>query len=248
MKKKKNFWDTQYKKPTHLALSDEPAEDLVKFTRWLEREQGRKFLNVTAEALDLGCGNGRNLIYLAETYGMRGVGYDSSTEAIRQAQQAATATINRSGGMSRLMFAVRNLTDPIPLQNESATLVLDMMSSHVLLRKEREFLRSEILRTLRPNGFLFFKSFLLDGDQHAERLLKEHPADEEGMYIHPEIGVAEYVWTESALQEFFAAPAEAPGEGGNRFIIHKIDKSHKHLHKDKTAWKRRTVSVYLEKI
>jgi hypothetical protein len=112
-----------------------------------------------------------------------------------------------------------------------------MMSSHVLLRKEREFLRSEILRTLRPNGFLFFKSFILEEDQHAERLLKERPADEEGMYLHPEIGVAEYVWTEEAIADFFEP----------YFFIHKIDKSHKHVHKDKTAWKRRTVSVYLEK-
>lgn len=238
MPKKKNFWNAQYKKPTHLALSDEPAEDFVKFTRWLEREQGRKFLNVTAQALDLGCGNGRNLIYLAQTYGMRGLGYDSSAEAIHQAQQAATATINRSGGMSQLMFAVRNLTDPIPLPDASITLALDMMSSHVLLRKEREFLRSEILRTLRPNGFLFFKSFLLEGDQHAERLLKEHPADEEGMYLHPEIGVAEYVWTERAIIDFFEP----------YFVIHKIDKSYKHINKQGRAWKRRTTSVYLQKL
>ena len=96
MVNKKGFWNAQYKKPTHLALSDEPSEDLLKFTRWLEREYGRKFLNVTTQALDRGCGNGRNLLYLAQTYGMRGVGYDMSTEAITQAQEAASTTVNYS--------------------------------------------------------------------------------------------------------------------------------------------------------
>ena len=58
------------------------------------------------------------------------------------------------------------------------------------------------------------------------------------MYLHPEIGVAEYVWTEDALHEFFEP----------QFTIHKIEKSHKHVRKNGEAWKRRTVSLYLEKI
>ena len=237
MAKKKNFWDTQYKNPTHLALSDEPAEDVLKFTRWLEREHGRKYLNVTTSALDIGCGNGRNLIYLAQTYSMRGVGYDASAEAIAQANRTAHTTVNCSSTKPPLEFFVRNIRESIPVPDGSITLVLDMMSSHVLRKVEREALRSEIVRVLRPNGWLFFKSFLLEDDQHAERLLREYPADEEGMYLHPEIGAAEYVWTESALRDFFEP----------YFVIHKIEKSHKHLHKDRTAWKRRTVAVYLQK-
>ena len=234
--KKKDFWNKQYKKPTHLALSDTPAEDFVKFTRWIEERYGKKFFNVTTQALDLGCGNGRNLVYLTQNYDMRGIGYDSSVEAIKQALNAAN-TIYSTNEKMPLTFAVHDIRRALPVPNASITLVLDMMSSHVLLKTDRERLRSEILRVLKPEGWLFFKSFLLEEDQHAERLLKEHPADEEGMYIHPEIGVAEYVWTEAALHEFFEP----------HFTIHKIEKSHKHLHRDKTAWKRRTVSVYLEK-
>ena len=71
MSKHKEFWDKEYKTGEHLALSDEPAEDLEKFTRWAERNFGRRFLNPLARVLDLGCGNGRNLICLAQNYGMR---------------------------------------------------------------------------------------------------------------------------------------------------------------------------------
>lgn len=229
MKKKKDFWNKEYRTGAHLALSDEPAEDLQKFTRWLERQYGRKFLNVTAQALDLGCGNGRNLIYLSKEFGMRGVGYDISAEAIAQAKKAAQEL--------PLQFSVQKLQESVPLPDASVTLALDMMSSHVLKRAERETLRGEILRVLRPGGWLFFKSFLLEEDAHAKRLLKEHPAEEEGMYIHPEIGKAEYVWTEETLREFFEP----------YFTVRDIEKSHKHRHADGTAWKRRTISAYLEK-
>ena len=235
MVKKHDFWNAQYKKPTHLTLSDEPAEDLVKFTRWLEKNYGRKFLNVTAQAVDLGCGNGRNLIYLAKEFGMRGIGYDTSQTAIAQARTASETLIYQ--GKKLLRFEVEDLRNSIPLPDSSVTLALDMMTSHALLRTEREHVRAEVLRVLKPGGWLFFKSFLLEGDQHAERLLKEHPGPEEGMYIHPEIGVPEYVWPEQTLREFFSPD----------FAIHHLEKSHKHRHADGSAWKRRTVSVYLEK-
>jgi len=226
---KKDFWNKQYKKPTHLELSIDPSEDLKKFTRYLLREHGKAFLNVTTKAVDLGCGNGRNLICLSREFGVHGVGYDTSDVAIRDAKTAAHGL--------PLQFEVRSIADPIPLPDASVALALDMMSSHVLTKVEREALRGEVLRTLRPNGWLFFKSFLLEDDLHAKRLLKESPAAEEGMYIHPEIGVPEYVWTEYALREFFEP----------YFTIHKIEKSHKHRHADGSAWKRRTVSAYLQK-
>ncbi|MDO8523896.1 MAG: class I SAM-dependent methyltransferase [bacterium] len=229
MKNRKDFWEKEYKTGSHLALSDEPAEDLIKFTRWLQRNYGRRFLNVTAQALDVGCGNGRNLIFLAKEFGMRGVGYDISKTAIEQAKKNAEGL--------PLEFSIRSLSELIPLQGESVTLALDMMSSHVLTRAKREELRGEISRVLKSEGWLFFKSFLLDEDAHAKRLLKENPAEEEGMYIHPEIGVPEYVWTEEELRRFFEP----------YFAIHRIEKSHKHLHADGSPWKRRTISAYLEK-
>lgn len=226
---RKNFWDTQYKNPTHLELSDEPSEDLEKFTRYLVREHGKKFLNVTTKTVDLGCGNGRNLIYLAKTFGVHGLGYDTSKEAILQARKNAEGL--------QLIFEVGSIADPIPLPDASVMLALDMMSSHFLRREARERLRSEMLRVLKPGGWVFFKSFLLDEDLNAERMLRENPGPETGMYMHPEIGVPEYVWTEHALREFFEP----------YFTIHKIEKSFKHRHADGSPWKRRTVSAYLQK-
>ncbi len=228
MSKHKQFWDKEYKTGEHLALSDEPAEDLEKFCRYLEREHGRRFLNVTMQALDLGSGNGRNLIFLAKNYGMRGVGYDISSEAVKQAERASKDL--------PLRYVTRSIAGEIDLPDSSVSIVLDMMTSHFLRAAEREALLHEIVRVLRPEGWLFFKSFLAEEDQHVARLLREHPADEPDSYIHPEIGVLEHVWTERSARDFFEP----------YFDVRKVERSHKHV-RDGKAWKRRTIGLYLEK-
>lgn len=228
MSSHKDFWNREYKTSEHLTLSTAVSEDLEKFTRFLEREYKREFLNGYARVLDLGCGNGRNLIYLAEQYGMRGVGYDISDVAIAQAR-AASANLP-------IEYEARSIAEPLPQKDESVTVVLDMMTSHFLKAEERKTLKAEMLRVLRPGGWLFFKSFLADEDLNVKRLLRENPADEENAYIHPKMGVYEYVWTEEALHDFFAP----------EFEIHKVHKSHKHLRRGKPG-KRRTLSAYMQR-
>jgi SAM-dependent methyltransferase len=228
MSKHQQFWNKEYRTSEHLMLSDEPAEDLEKFCRFLERNYGKRFLNVTTRALDLGCGNGRNLIYLSQNYGMRGVGYDISDEGITIAKRA-------SEGLS-IVYTARSIEGVIDMPDNSVDIVLDMMTSHFLRKKEREALRAEIFRVLKPGGWLFFKSFLSEEDMHVKRLLKEHPADEPDAYIHPTMGVYEHVWNEESLHEFFAP----------YFSFAKIERSYKHI-RDGKPWKRRTVCAYLEK-
>lgn len=228
MRRDKKFWNTEYTKAEHLRLSKEPSEDLQKFSRWLERRTGRTFLNQNAHALDLGCGNGRNLIYLAQTFGMRGEGYDISETAIAEA-------VSDAEGLP-LSFAARSISEPIPLPDASVSLALDMMASHVLREGERAAFLAEIVRVLRPGGWLFFKSFLLDEDLNAKRLLRDHPAGEKDAYIHPEFGWYEHVWMEESLRAFFEP----------HFTIHKIEKSHQHMRRGR-AHKRRSITAYMEK-
>lgn len=226
--KSRAFWDKEYKEEQHFSLSKEPSEDLTKFVHWLEEKFGRKFLNPIASVLDLGCGNGRNLIALAQTFGMRGAGYDISSEAIAQAEKDSKGLV--------LKYARHSIANPIPLPDRSQTIVLDMMTSHFLGAEERAELYAEVARVLKPGGWLFFKTFLRDEDTHAERLLKENPAEEEGSYIHPRIGVPEHVFTEAEVEAMLEKD----------FIIHNIIKSHRHHAKGRGA-KRRSISVYAER-
>ncbi|MDP3955724.1 MAG: class I SAM-dependent methyltransferase [bacterium] len=223
-----SFWNKEYEKPEHLALSTEPARDLIKFLQWLYREQEHAIPMNHTSVLDIGCGNGRNLIYMAKEFKITGSGFDISQTAIAQAIQNAQ-------GLA-LHFSIQSLAERLPSKDNSQDIVLDMMASHVLNKDERVALRKEILRVLRPGGFLFFKTFALEGDQNAKRMIAEHPAGEKNSYIHPTISALEHVYTENEILEFLEPD----------FIVHRIIKSHGHM-KEGRAFKRRSMSVYAEK-
>lgn len=231
MRSNRQFWNREYNTGEHLALSTEPSEDLEKFLRFLERREGKLHLNPHALAVDFGCGNGRNLVLLAQQYGMRCVGYDISEVAIKQARELSEDL--------PIKYETRSIEGAFSvLKDASATLALDMMSSHFLRQNERGQLRDEISRILMPGGWLFYKSFLGEEDLNAERMLDDYPADEPNAYIHPSLGVYEHVWPDiRTLEESFAPQFEAI----------KIEKSHRHLDRHGNPNKRRTVSAYLRR-
>ncbi|MCA9366510.1 methyltransferase domain-containing protein, partial [Candidatus Kaiserbacteria bacterium] len=87
-----SFWDHEYAAGGgNLALSTDPGEDLEKFTRWLGRQKNIESLHQGARVLDVGCGNGRNLVFLAQEFRIRGTGFDSSTAAIKEAKELGAA-------------------------------------------------------------------------------------------------------------------------------------------------------------
>lgn len=226
------FWDREYTNPEHLKLSERESADLAKFTRWLVRQKRTDILQPGLSTVDAGCGNGRNLLWLASEFGMQGVGVDISSAAIAQARRM-TQTLDLGGTID---YHVGSAGAPLPAADASQVLALDMMTSHFLNVDERRALRDELHRTLIPGGFLFMKTFLRDEDGHTERLLREAPGPEEGSYIHPVMGVPEYVYYESDLRAFLE----------ERFIVRQIYRSHRHKSKDGRG-KRRTISIYAEK-
>lgn len=222
------FWDNEYKNPGHLKLSENVSTDLEKFTRFVFRLKENNILIPGNSVIDVGCGNGRNLIYLTNEFGIKGVGYDISRTAIAQA-------VTASRGLP-LAYKARSIAGNLEVADGSQSLALDMMTSHFLSREERTRLRDEIYRSLKPGGLLFMKTFLKDEDLHTRRLLIEFPGAETGSYIHPVMGVAEYVYSEEELITFLS----------EKFTILKIHRSHKHALRGQ-ARKRRTITIYAEK-
>ncbi len=222
------FWDMEYTNPTHLKLSAAESGDLVKFTRWLERQKNEIVLSPSGGAFDAGCGNGRNLIYLANVHHLKGIGVDISSAAIAQARRASQSL--------PITYMVGSAGDTLPAADNSQSVALDMMTSHFLDKVGRARLRDEIHRILIPGGFLFMKTFLKDEDLHTKRLLIDFPGPEAGSYIHPVMGVPEYVYSEEELVAFL----------GEKFIVRKVYRSHRHAAKG-GAGKRRTTSIYVEK-
>ncbi len=263
----KEFWNKEYKDPKHLTMSTEPSGDLLEFVIWTKRNAEWPAFPKHGMIIDIGCGNGRNLVPLCYEFNMNGLGTDISETALDQARNhintvvaeiaaeaeevGKTATVNPG---LKIEFKKQGAEDPLPVADQSVDVVLDMMVSHQLVRADREKLAAEIARVLKPYGWLFFKTFLLDGDQNAKRMISENGitkdmvkkdpklGDEKGIpeqnsYIHPHTKGLEHVATEDEIYELF----------GKYFKIHKIKKSHKHI-KNGKPWKRRTMSVYLERL
>jgi SAM-dependent methyltransferase len=249
----KSFWNKEYASPENLTLSTEHSSDLETFEKWAIRNSEWFPFPKDGVVLDVGCGNGRNSLYLCSQHDMKGIGFDISGVAVDQAKKATEQLVKSTGKKIDMSWFVQSASEPLPAESESVDVVIDLMTSHFLREKEREQYVQEIVRVMKPYGWLLFKTFILDGDFHAKRLIAEHPdpgeiihdadgnkigstASESNSYIHPRIGVYEHVWTESEIHEVF----------GPYFKIYKTIKSYKHV-RDGKPYKRRTVSVYMEK-
>jgi SAM-dependent methyltransferase len=243
-------------------MSAEAASDLLTFEKWVTRNAEWFPFPKDGLVVDIGCGNGRNIIPLCGEYGMKGLGIDISGTATEQAKKVLAHAAKDStdedgnivpGKVIDIEFKTQSISEPLALEEQSVDVVLDMMTSHYLRQTEREAYVKEIARVTKPYGWLFFKTFILEGDLHIKRLIHENPdkgeviTDEKGniignlpaeenSYIHPKIGVYEHVFTESEIVDLYTP----------YFVIHKMLKSYKHI-KDGKAFKRRTVSVYMER-
>lgn len=262
MSKSKTFWNKEYNDPRHLTMSGEAASDLLTFEKWVSRNAEWFPFPKDGFVLDVGCGNGRNIIPLCREHDLKGLGFDISGIAIEHAKRALAAAAKDKtdedgviipGKVVNVEFKTQAASDPIELEDQSVDIVLDMMTTHYLRKADREKYVKEIARVMKPYGWMFFKTFIVEGDLHIKRLIEEYPdrgeviTDEKGniignlpaeenSYIHPKIGVYEHVFAEQELYEMFTP----------YFKVHKMIKSYKHI-KDGKAFKRRTVSVYMER-
>jgi len=102
-------------------------------------------------ALDLGCGTGKNTVYLAR-HGWEAVGVDISLIAILQARwRASTAS-------ARCQFHRADVTD-LHFLEDPFDLALDIGCLHSLLLDDREPYAEEIARLTRPGGWYMLYAF-----------------------------------------------------------------------------------------
>ncbi len=234
-KSEKSFWNKEYAHGGHLALSTEPSGELLIFEKWFEKEYGTGIFSYTT-VLDIGCGNGRNLIHLAKTYGSQGSGFDNSDEAIRQAKKAGVV-------LSTISFSVHDIREPLPFPDASFDLVLDLMVSHHLSKKEHVLYMKEVLRVLKPDGWILWKTLLLDDDAHSRKMIADShkkgdvSKDDLHGYIHPSFGHYEYVWSEEELREYVDP----------FFKVRTLRRSHGHRSDTGEERKRRYMVAYLER-
>jgi SAM-dependent methyltransferase len=188
-------WDKEYSDPQFTSFERVPHQGVKDFLSFLRRKQKIELEDKTL--FDVGCGIGKDLEYAAFHYGMNVSGCDVSPIAIKEAQTHVPD--------ARLF--VHDLEKPLPIETEIADVVLLVMVFHTLSREGRKLCLSEINRVLQPGGFFYMKTPILSGDKHAKYLIEQFPGTEQSSFIHPELGMPEYVYPEKELvqklSEFF---------------------------------------------
>ena len=223
-------WETEYKNSQLVTKSSEPQKDVLRFFKYLKKEEKVELRGLNI--LDLGCGTGRNSNYLA-LLGNAVFGIDISKTAIDIAKKRANeAQLNNAN------YIVGDIGASYSFADNYFDLILDITSSNSLNEIEREIYVKEAYRTLKKSGYLFVRALCKDGDKNAKNLLKISPGKEYDTYFIKELNLYERVFTEKDFKEFY----------GKYFEIKKLLKKSGYAKFQNQSYKRNYWLSYLQKL
>lgn len=222
-----NEWDEEYRNNRLVTGSAEPQNDFKRYLKYLKKNHTIKPEGL--KVLDLGSGTGKNSIYLAEREAIA-TGLEISATAIKIAKErAAECDVEPA-------FIHQSFGKPFPFTDNSFDLALDIMSSNSLTEPERKNYLQEVSRVLLPGGHFFVRLLALDGDRHAEALLKNHPGKEPGTYILPSVNITERVLSRDEFIQYYSP----------LFDILKLEKKSSYAHVEERIFKRQYWLGYLQ--
>jgi SAM-dependent methyltransferase len=232
MNKNKQIWEKEYYKK-NLMRGDKPQRFFLNFVKFVKKEykKNNSTLNFfDLKALDLGAGEGKNSIYLAER-GLDVYGIEFASNAIRVARELA-----REKGVKITMIE-KSFGSNFDLADDFFDIIVDINSSNSLNEIERKIYVEESFRVLKSGGYFFVRIPAKDGDSNAKKLLKQFPAKEKDTYIIPEFGLKERVFSREDLIECY----------GKLFEIVKLEKETRYTTYGSKKYKRNFWILVLRK-
>ncbi len=138
----------------------EDAEDLAPFVPTPPEVVAKMFELAKADKdsviYDIGCGDGRIVIYAAKTFGARGVGIDIDPERIKESKENA-----KKEGVEKLVKFL--LEDATKTDISAATIV-----TTYLLPESNELLRPKFERELKPGTIIVTHNYIIPGWEGKE--------------------------------------------------------------------------------
>lgn len=197
-KKQHELWEQEHKLPHVLKQMDsnQPSRGVVKFFEWLSSKNA----DIKAlKGLEMCCGKGRNVIYLANQ-NIDMTGFDFSTNAIKEAKKRAK--IIKTG--NNINFIVQDATKKWLFESNYFDFIIDCFGSTDIENYDRRtFARDEAIRTLKPNGYLLLYTLSTDNEFHKE-MIKVSPTSEKNAFLHPTTGKFEKTFNEKELLNFYS--------------------------------------------
>lgn len=169
-------WDIEYQRPgIPSSLWKEPSATVVDFTDFLQRNGVS-----SGVALDIGCGKGRNSLYLARQ-GFIVYGLDFTPAAIDYLRQQAL----KEELAGKIHTVCQSVIDPWPFKAQSADIAIDTFCyKHQVKASDRAFYRAELLKALKPGGYYLLTLAAMD-DGYYGPLLAQSPNREDRIITDP---------------------------------------------------------------
>lgn len=181
-----NAWDAIFAQRGRVFT--EPHEELPSIVALLEQRGA-------TTVLDLGCGTGRHLVYLAQR-GFQVSGLDSSPQAIEGARQWL-ADEGLEGDLR-----LSSMAEPLPWPDAAFDAVLSVQVIHHAELATIRSVVAEVHRVLKPGGFLFVTVPSLRNQGDTFREIEPNtlvPLD------GPEKGLPHHYFTPEELRDVFGA-------------------------------------------
>jgi ubiquinone/menaquinone biosynthesis C-methylase UbiE len=174
--KHKNIWEQEHTAQTGFTAmhTTKPSQPVPVFADFLI-SAGLQPAN--AKVLDIGCGKGRNTIYLASR-GFHVVGTDFSQKALDSARQRSTAFGNLTE------YELVDLIKEWPFGNNHFDAIIDCNTTIYIPDKDRPEVIKEAFRVLKPGGYYLFYGIYsvkenITGQEAQQSFFEKHYSEAE---------------------------------------------------------------------
>jgi SAM-dependent methyltransferase len=184
-------WNLEYESVHGVVTSTRtnPSGSVSEFLHYLESHE----VPLEGQILDLGCGAGRNSIFLAQR-SFQVTAIDFSANAIAKLEARASEL----GVREQITTAVGSIAARMPFDKSTFDFAVDVTTSNSLNLNEFNSLESELSRVLKPDGY-FMSYVMADDDEY----LGANP-DLEGFTVIPESGLRDRAISENLLRSTYA--------------------------------------------
>lgn len=189
----KNLWEREYSalKVIPSSTRTSPSKALLLVSEILDFKNMHK-------VLDVGCGNGRNAIYLAQQ-GCDVYAIDFSEIALTQLHSAAV----KAGVWDKINTYDCSLEEPFPFEENCFDLVLDSyVFCHFTDRRLKQKYRKELRRVTKPGGIVFVSLFSVE-DGYYRRMIGNVDG-KDTIVVDPNNGIRKQLYTDEEIKAFFS--------------------------------------------
>jgi cyclopropane fatty-acyl-phospholipid synthase-like methyltransferase len=169
------FWDNEYESNLRI-WGDRPSELAIITVEYLKSHQlNDKYLSI----LDIGCGYGRDSLYLAKQLNCCVLGIDTSQKAIEISKSSLNDQLTKA-----VQFKCCNFTE---LSQDQYDIVHVSNLYQLLHRDQRDALRKKIATLLKPQGLLFLNNLSTNDPEEygkGEPCPNENHSFEGEKYLH----------------------------------------------------------------